>query len=103
MKQFSGATKLIRTLCQKQGLSIFAALGMLLAIPLLAVAQSTTATIIGTITDPGGAQIPGAKVLARNVDTGLTRSVVSGDDGAYRIEFLPVGKYSLEITPTSGF
>jgi len=68
-----------------------------------AVAQITTATIVGTISDPGGAQVPAAAVTARNVDTGLKRTVVSGDDGNYRIEFLPVGNYTVEVTATSGF
>ena len=80
----------------------FAVLALALALPLVAVAQVTTATIVGTITDPGGAIVPGAQVTARNVDTGLTRSVVSGDDGSYRLEFLPVGKYVVEVT-NSGF
>jgi outer membrane receptor protein involved in Fe transport len=80
----------------------FILLFVLLAFPLAAVAQVTTATIVGTISDPGGATVPGAQVTARNVDTGLTRSVVSSDDGTYRLEFLPVGKYSIEVT-NSGF
>jgi outer membrane receptor for ferrienterochelin and colicin len=42
------------------------------------------------------------KSPARNVDTGLTRTVTSGDDGSYRIEFLPVGNYALEVT-SAGF
>jgi hypothetical protein len=69
----------------------FAALALLLAIPLAVVAQVTTATIVGTVTDPGGAIMPGAQVTARNLDTGLTRTVTSGEDGSYRVEFLPVG------------
>ena len=44
----------------------FAVLALLLAIPLAVVAQVTTATIVGTITDPGGAIMPGAQVTARN-------------------------------------
>src|SRR5258706_4846680 len=80
----------------------FAALALLLAVPLAVVAQVTTATIVGTITDPGGAIMPGATVTARNLDTGLTRTVISGEDGNYRVEFLPVGNYALEVT-TSGF
>src|SRR5205085_3830226 len=59
--------------------------------------QVTTATIVGTVTDPGGAVVPGAQVTARNADTGLTRTVSSNDEGSYRIEFLPVGKYSVEV------
>jgi len=79
-----------------------AVFALLLAIPLVAVSQVTTATIVGTISDPSGAVAPGAQVTARNVDTGLTRTVTSGDDGSYRLEFLPVGHYALEVT-TGGF
>ncbi len=77
---------------------LFAVLALLLAIPLAASAQVTTATIVGTITDPSGASMPGAQVTARNADTGLTRTVTSGEDGTYRLEFLPVGNYVLEVT-----
>src|SRR5690349_22340080 len=78
----------------------FAVIGLLLAIPLAVAGQVTTATIVGTVTDPGGATVPGAQVIARNVETGLTRTVVSTDEGTYRLEFLPVGKYSIEVTYT---
>lgn len=79
-----------------------AVLFVMLAVPLVAVAQVTTATIVGTVTDPSGSNVPGAQVTARNVETGLTRTVTSGEEGAYRIEFLPVGKYDLEVS-FSGF
>ena len=62
-------------------------------------AQVTTATIVGTITDSSGAALPGATVTARNVDTGFTRTVPSNEDGAYRLEFLPIGSYVVEVTP----
>lgn len=80
-----------------------AVLAVLLFVPMVAVAQITTATIVGTITDPGGAAVPSASVTARNADTGLTRTVASGSDGSYRLEFLPVGNYVVEVTATSGF
>src|SRR5258706_4188444 len=79
-----------------------AALALLLPFPRAVAAQATTATIVGTITDPGGAIMPGATVTARNLDTGLTRTVTSGEDGGYRLEFLPVGNYALEVS-TAGF
>jgi hypothetical protein len=80
----------------------FTLLALLLAVPLTAAAQVTSATIVGTITDPGGSIMPGAQVTARNVDTGLTRTVNSSDVGAYRLEFLPVGNYAIEVT-AAGF
>lgn len=75
----------------------------LVMIPATALAQSTTATVIGTVTDAAGAPVPSASVTARNVDTGLTRTVSSGEDGGYRLEFLPVGNYVIEITAATGF
>jgi hypothetical protein len=70
----------------------------LLALPLasVATAQGTTATIVGTVTDASGGALPGTLVTARNADTGLARSVPAGADGAYRIEFLPIGNYVVE-------
>jgi hypothetical protein len=96
MKQFSG-------LLTKNILAVFAVLGFLLTIPSGVNGQNTTATIIGTVSDSNEQQIPNAKVTARNIETGLTRTVMTGEDGNYRIEFLPVGNYSIEIEASSGF
>jgi hypothetical protein len=76
----------------------------LMALPLAsaASAQITTATIVGTITDSSGAALPGATITARNADTGFTRTVPSNEDGAYRLEFLPIGPYVVEVS-LSGF
>src|SRR5215510_4174921 len=78
----------------------FAVIALLLVIPLAATAQVTTATLVGTVTDPGGSVVPGAQVTARNVDTGLTRTTTTSEAGTYRIEFLPVGKYTVEVSFT---
>ena len=95
----------IRNLSGGKGLLIVFCLAIagLVVLPLSAVAQVTTATIVGIVSDPNGAPVPGANVTARNVDTGLTRTVASGEDGGYRLEFLPIGNYVVEITATSGF
>jgi hypothetical protein len=103
MKKFNGVWALTKAVGQTRWLTIFAVLAFLVALPLVAAAQITTATIVGTVSDPGGAQVPGANITARNADTGLTRTVVSNDDGTYRIEFLPVGNYVIEVTAVSGF
>jgi outer membrane receptor protein involved in Fe transport len=78
----------------------FAVIALLLSIPLAVTAQVTTATMVGTVTDPGGSKVPGAQVMARSADTGLSRTVTTNEDGDYRIEFLPIGKYSVEVTYT---
>ena len=64
--------------------------------------KSPAPTIVGTITDSSGAALPGATVTARNVDTGFTRTVPANESGAYRLEFLPIGSYVVEVT-LSGF
>src|SRR5262249_23542483 len=65
-------------------------------------AQTTTATLLGTVTDRSGATVAGAKIAARNTQTNLTRAVESNAQGEYRIEFLPIGSYELEVT-AAGF
>src|SRR5579864_4022297 len=67
---------------------------ILLAIPV--VAQLPTATILGVAKDTSGGVLPIATVTATNLDTGLTRTVKTGDDGAYRIPELPVGRYEVK-------
>ena len=84
-------------MCEKRTLIASLLVG-LLAVAGVATAQVTTATIVGTVTDSSGAALPGTVVTARNADTGLTRSVTSGVDGAYRVEFLPIGNYVVEAT-----
>ncbi len=75
----------------------------LLAIPIAVSAQITSATIVGTVSDASGAAVPAASVTARNTQTGLTRTVNSDGDGNYRIEFLPIGQYVVEVAATTGF
>jgi Carboxypeptidase regulatory-like domain len=61
-----------------------------------AVAQ-TTATLSGTASDEAGAVLPGAVVTLKNVETGLTRTAKTNDQGLYTVSFLPVGTYSLTV------
>lgn len=103
MKKLNGVLISMKTICRSHAIAIFVGLAVLLAIPAAAFAQITTATIVGTVSDQSSAAVPAAQVTARNVDTGLTRTAVSGEDGSYRIEFLPVGNYEVEVTSASGF
>jgi hypothetical protein len=60
-------------------------------------AQQITGTIDGAIKDEQGALVPNADITATNVTTGFTRTTKSGGDGAYNIQYLPVGTYSLTV------
>ena len=72
---------------------------VLLAEP--AAAQAPTGTIEGTVTDSTSAAVPGARVVAQHLETGLSRDAVAGDDGFYRILLLPVGRYKLTVEAAS--
>ena len=56
-----------------------------------------TANIVGNIKDSSQAAVPGARVTAVNVQTGLRLARESGPDGAYSIPLVPVGQYRLEV------
>lgn len=66
----------------------------------LAVAQTATGTITGTITDSSGAVISGASVVAHNTDTGVDSATTSNASGVYRINFLTIGPYQVTVTAT---
>jgi len=67
-----------------------------------AIAQETTGTIAGVITDEQGAVLPGVTIIATHVPTGRTFQFVSTSTGAYRATLLPSGAYTLSFT-LSGF
>ncbi len=60
-------------------------------------AQTFRGTILGTILDSSGGAVPGATVTIKNVDTGLTRTVTTSDDGSYAAPELPIGNYSVTV------
>src|SRR5438132_7068586 len=64
----------------------------------LSFAQTSTATILGTVKDTSGALIPGVSITVKHTESGLTRTVVSGERGGYNLPFLPVGPYELTTT-----
>ena len=64
--------------------------------------QLPTGTILGVVRDSSDALIPGANVVARNVETGQTRTTATGVQGAYRLSALPVGQYEVRVEH-SGF
>jgi carboxypeptidase family protein/TonB-dependent receptor-like protein len=59
---------------------------------------SITGSISGVVSDPSGAVITGAKVVAINVDTGVRTTLTTDSKGFYNFASLPVGTYDLEIS-----
>ncbi|HEU0185849.1 MAG TPA: TonB-dependent receptor [Blastocatellia bacterium] len=65
-----------------------------------AFAQTYTATVTGTVTDPQGGAVAGVKVVATNQGTKLEYTAQTSASGVYTIPFLPIGGYMLTVEST---
>jgi hypothetical protein len=62
------------------------------------IAQDISGTISGTILDPSGATVPGAKVTITNTDRSQVLRVITTDPtGSYSAPLIPVGQYSIKV------
>jgi hypothetical protein len=75
--------------------------GLLLAAFVIAVsstyAQIVGGTISGTIRDSSGAALSAAAVTVKNVETGATRTMATGNDGRFSAPSVPIGEYSVSV------
>lgn len=79
-------------------LLLFLALSFLFNFSGTGVAQTVSGSLQGQVVDANGAVIPGASVLIRNVETGQERALTTNDEGFYNAPYLPIGKYSVEVS-----
>src|SRR5947208_6590514 len=68
-----------------------------IAVAVTATAQQNTGTILGVVKDSSGAVVPGAGITILNEETSLTRTVITGENGAFRAAALPVGRYTVRV------
>ena len=84
-------------------------LTLILCLSGLALAQTDTARLYGTISDPTGAVVPNATITLTEAATGRVVTAQTSDTGSYVLNALPIGKYHLEVkkdgfkTATSDF
>ena len=99
MKYFSSGLTTQPKVSQMKALSTLALLFALLTFGAFhAFPQAETGQIVGTVTDPSGAFIPGAKVTVTSVATGAERSGTTTDAGAFTFPNLQPDVYQVSVT-----
>jgi hypothetical protein len=68
-----------------------------LSLSVSAFAQSGAATVTGTVKDPTGAVIPGAKVTVLHVETGRANQIAANAEGYYSTPPISIGRYKIRV------
>jgi hypothetical protein len=74
--------------------------GLLLLLASLAWGQKDTGSIVGTVKDPSGAVVSGAKVTVTDIERGTTFATTTNADGTYVANPLHIGKYNVTVEKT---
>ena len=86
-------------MCSRNRILVFLLLfASAFTIPPACRAQQTLGSINGTVTDISGATVAGAPVVFTNTDTGLARTVKTSGSGAYAVQNLPIGAYTISVS-----
>jgi hypothetical protein len=70
---------------------------MVCALAISAVAQTTNATLSGTVSDASGALIPGVTITVTNTGTGIINTTLTNEAGAYNFASLQTGSYTISV------
>src|SRR5947208_13546988 len=81
-----------------RGIMALVAVTMALVLCIPSMGQVLKGSISGTVTDPQGAVVSGATVNVKNVDTGIVSTVATDSNGSFRLNLLPIGTYTVEVT-----
>ncbi len=92
-KRFEPGGKLNTT----KGLARIVALAVALLVSAAAWAQTSNGTLVGSVSDPTGAVVPRADVVALSPQYGQAHETHADQDGAYRLESLQPGIYTVTI------
>lgn len=90
-----------RTIHTKQHLFALLFASLVLLHGLSVQAQVVSGTIAGTVSDPSGAVIANAHVLVHNNDTGVQRSLTTGNSGSFTAAAIPIGSYTVTVDAAS--
>ena len=71
--------------------------GSILLFAAMSLAQTTSTSILGTVTDPSGAAVANAKVKAKQMLTGIVREDITSQSGDYSFPLIDVGTYEVSV------
>lgn len=75
---------------------------LLVSFSVVSFAQDYRGKVQGTVTDEGGAVIPGAKVVLQNEATKVEVTTITNDEGRYKFDFIEPGNYTI-VTEKESF
>src|SRR5213593_3643057 len=90
----SSGGSVMTSLQSRMGRSVWAALVVILVMSPLTRAQDYRAKVQGIFTDASQAALPGAKVMLKNVDTGVEVTRKTNEEGRYIFDFVESGLYT---------
>jgi uncharacterized membrane protein len=73
---------------------------LFLTLPAGLFGQATQGSILGSVTDPTGAGVPGATVTVKNDGTNFIRTMTTDESGDYRVAGIEPGIYRVTVTAT---
>ena len=82
--------------------ALFALVGLLCGC-VCVFSQTTTGNLLGTVTDPGDAAVPGVHIELKDLTTGFVRTTTTGPEGIFRFNSVDPAKYDLTLKPSTGF
>ncbi len=78
-------------------LAVACVCALLLSVSARAQETINSASVSGRVTDPQGAVVPGALVVAQQTETNVQTETVTDREGRFRFPYLKVGPYEITV------
>ena len=82
---------------RRASVPLFQGLALVLLFTSLALGQSFTATVVGTVKDPSGSSVPHASVTITDTERGTSHTTVADEGGRFTVPALQPGQYVLTV------
>src|SRR5215470_15065144 len=69
---------------------------LLVGLPMMAPAQVSNAVVSGIVTDAQGGILPGVTITLMNTESGVVRTILTEENGRYRLGGIPPGRYNVK-------